>query len=178
MNLARARALLAVLIATVATVIAATSASLPATVGANFTRGGRVISFQPRETYRTMMLLFALLAPVATYALAGWVPRLVSGLLHIPNRDVWLAPERRAATLDWIERHAAVTAAVVALFILALHLITSRANRLQPPRFEAWAWGSISAAWILFVIASAVAYQLRFRRRPETAAPAAPLEPR
>jgi hypothetical protein len=178
MNLARSRALLAILVAAVATVIAATSASLPDTVGANFARGGRVISLQPRETYRTMMILFALLAPVVTYLLAGWMPRLVAGRLHIPNRELWLVPERRAATFDWIEGHAAVTAGVVAMFVLALHLITVRANRIQPPRFESWTWGTVFAAWILFVIGSAVSFQMRFRRPPAAASPAAPLEPR
>ncbi len=59
--------------------------------------------------------------------------RLDPRLINIPNKDYWLAPERRESSLDALENRMNGFGVVVLLFIGAIHQLVFAANRNPPP---------------------------------------------
>ena len=55
------------------------------------------------------------------------------GAMPIPNRDYWLAPERRDEALAFLVRQTAWIASAFAVFVFLVHLSGIRANGASPP---------------------------------------------
>lgn len=167
MTLRTWRLALVVLVVVVAAAIAATSATMPAAVNSNAAREGSSVAMQSRQSYEILMLVIGVFVPLLAWAGSGLLPRVAPFFIRIPKRTYWLAPERRAAAFDWLEVHSIVTAAGVAVFVLGLHLVNVQANRAQPPRFDPWSLRLFAAAWVAFILASAIAFHLHFSRVPK-----------
>lgn len=167
MTLRAYRIALAILIAFVAASIFASSGSLPEAVRTTASRPETAVATQSRESFRHAMLLMAGLVPVVGWVVSGLLPRVAPFFIRIPNRDYWLATGRRNETLDWLERHAIVTVGGVALFLLALHFLTLRANLLDPPRSEPWTVSTLGTCMIAFGFATSIVFQIHFRRVPK-----------
>ena len=90
------------------------------------------------------------------FVVIGYLPRFLSVnkfTFKIPNRDYWLAPERRGETFNYLFRHSLWQACFAAIFALALQLLVVQANHQTPPHF------SSPLAWVAagcFVAATAV----------------------
>ena len=167
MTLRAYRVTLLIVVAFTAAIVVTTSASLPGAVVANAARAGVAVATQSRESYRFMMLILTVFVPLLAWAGSGLLPRVAGFFIRIPNRQYWLAPERRVPALDWLERHSIVTGGGVALFALALHLVNLQGNLLTPARFEAGVLRVLGVSWVAFVVASAIALQVHFRRVPK-----------
>src|SRR5262245_21658511 len=98
---------------------------LPLRMASHFDAAGN-----PNDTMsRSIFVTFALITVVGIAALLGslgyLLPRMPSGMIHLPHRDFWLAPEHRAATFAYIRKALAllgilVTAHLAIIFHLAL----------------------------------------------------------
>jgi serine/threonine-protein kinase len=84
--------------------------------------------------------------------------------LNLPNRDYWLAPERREQTAAYLTAHTAWLAALLGLFALAVHLLVVRANQSVPPRLETGALLAALLAFSIVMLAWVAALARRFRR--------------
>src|SRR5664280_3627514 len=77
-----------------------TSGDLPPVVASHFGPGGNANGLMGRGTYTAFMLAVVVAAP----ALVGFSGQLVRvlplQLVNLPNKQYWLAPQRRAATLE------------------------------------------------------------------------------
>jgi hypothetical protein len=138
-----------------------TSGGLPSVVASHFAAGGVANGFMPRPAYTFFMVAVTVLVP-ALIALSG---RLIEALpvarINLPNRDHWLAPERRAETLATLSARSVAFAALLAVFLCFVHWLVVRANRLQPPRLEET---SFIGGLVLFALATAVWLTLLFMR--------------
>lgn len=142
-----------------------TSQALPPIVASNFSASGAANSFMPRGTYVTLGLglvvgvpLFVAFAPVL---LAG---RSASNL-GIPNRQYWLAPERREATIAFVQTHCRWFAIAIALFLSYVHWLVLRANELQPPVLSTFAFVSGILIFVLVLLMWMFILFARFRKR-------------
>jgi hypothetical protein len=79
-------------------------------------------------------------------------------LINLPNKRHWLAPERRAATLEALASMSLRFAAALAIFLCFMHWLVVRANAVQPPRLaESWffaglaAFGAGTLAWLFLL---------------------------
>jgi|ERR1017187_7414890 RNA polymerase sigma factor (sigma-70 family) len=54
----------------------------------------------------------------------------------IPNRDYWLAPERRGELFDYLFHHSLWLTCFAAIFMLTILLLMVQANHQTPPRFS------------------------------------------
>nr|WP_303652436.1 DUF1648 domain-containing protein [Paludisphaera mucosa] len=141
--------------------VAATYSRLPARVASHFAADGRADGWSSRPAYAAILLLGA--AAVAIFCavpvnLARVVP---DEMINLPNREYWLAPERRRETLDRLSALGlAIAAATTALF-LAVHLEIVRAHREDPPRLPL-AEGLVLIAGYLIAL-GAVVYAFGFR---------------
>ena len=71
---------------------------LPETMASHFDATGNANGFMARDTYLNFITLVAVGSPLLIVAVQALVLSQVARI-NIPNRDYWLAPERRAATL-------------------------------------------------------------------------------
>jgi hypothetical protein len=137
---------------------------MPPQVASHFIGSGAANAFMPRAGYVQFMLLVGVVLPAALAELIGLASRL-GGRLRLPNKDYWLAPERREQTLAWMQAHARWFACLLSGFICYVHWLVIGANRLQPPLLPP---DKVIPALLVFVL-SAVAWglslQLRFRLR-------------
>jgi uncharacterized membrane protein len=140
------------------------SAGLPATVASHFGSDGTANGLSSRGGYTVAMLVLAVLVPAVVGLLPGLLARHAGGLINIPNRDYWLAPERKRQTEDFLALGGVAFGLALAVFMAHLHTLVVQANRLVPPQLPlaSVAPGLVlllacCAAWVLLLA-------LRFRR--------------
>ena len=114
--------------------VVSTTAALPERVASHFGTGGHADGYMTRDGYRWFMLFFtAGFPPLIVLAIAG-LPRLIPQYTNIPNREYWLAPERRAQAFDFLTTHALWFGILLVLFMCAVHWLVVQANAQHPPR--------------------------------------------
>lgn len=119
-----------------------------------------------RDGYRTFMLVFVTLLPLFVLAMAGWLPRLVPGAVNVPNRQLWMAPERRQASLDFLLAHAAWLGCVMVLFVVAIHKLLLDANAASSPRLPQPQFFVLMVGFVLALLIWIALLLVRFRKRP------------
>ncbi len=145
--------------------LALSSASLPAVVAAHFVAGGGANGYMPRGGYLTLMFGVSLGLPLLLAILSSVVRIVPSGLINVPNRDYWLAPERQAETIAYLERRGRVLGMVLAAFVCFVHWLVVDANTRHPPQFAEM---QFLGGALVFVLAAAVwlaSFVMHFRRR-------------
>ncbi len=142
-----------------------TSAGMPAVVASHFALGGVANGFMPRSTYTVVMSAVTVIVPMLIALSGRWIEALPVERINLPNRDHWLAPERRDATMASLSARSTVFAVLLAAFLCFVHWCVVRANRLQPPRLEE---AMFLVGLLLFALATTAWLALlflRFRRR-------------
>jgi hypothetical protein len=87
-------------------------------------------------------------------------------LLNIPNRDHWIAPERRTDTLAAIESRMQLLAAAMIAFICFVHWLVMRANAINPPRLDESLFFVGLGSFAVFIIGWIIAFRRRFHIDP------------
>lgn len=138
-----------------------TSQALPAVVASHFAAGGAANGYLPRGIYTMLVTALVVGAPL----LLALVPAAAAGKgatgLNIPDREHWLAPERREATIAYIRVQGRWFAVAVAFFLAYVHWLVVQANALRPPMLSTT---GIVAGLVVFFLALAVWLTLLFRR--------------
>jgi MFS family permease len=148
-----------------AVVIVATTADLPPEVASHFGAQGQPNGWQSLAGYRTWILATAIGLPCASVAAMVWLPRWFPRLSKLPNREYWLAPERRAATFAALVSFAFAVGIVEIGFALGIHFTIVAANVLSPPRMPNEILVPVGVVFIVAIVALVIAYRLRFRVR-------------
>jgi hypothetical protein len=155
---------LAVTMIAAAVVINATVANLPPEVASHFGTQGRANGFMTRGFYRVFMLAFAICLPLLLVAVMAWLPR-VSGSINIPNRDYWLAPAQREATLSTLATFACALGVAIVMFITGLHLLIIDANAGgASPRLPMGPFFTLIGVFLAAIFGFIAAMLVRFRK--------------
>jgi RNA polymerase sigma factor (sigma-70 family) len=131
-------------------------------VATHFDWAGRPDGWMTHSHYLLVSLMFGCGFPLFFLAI-GYLPRFLpidKFTFKIPNRDYWLAPERRDETFNYLFRHSLWQACFAAVFALALQLLVVQANHQAPPHL------SSSFVWVAagcFITATAVLIGILFR---------------
>lgn len=112
--------------------VVSTGQALPDRVASHFATAGQANAFMSRDSYIKFMLMFVVGLPLFLSGSMALVFR-GSNKLNLPNRDYWLAPERRSATISFLISHALLLADGIAIFLCYVHWLVVRANSVQPP---------------------------------------------
>lgn len=114
--------------------IALSSRWLPAQVAWFFGFSGEPNGFVGQVVYLSALLVLTVGTPLLVrLSLVAWVRRKPAAM-PIPNRDYWLAPERRDEALAFLVRQTAWIASAFAVFVFLVHLLGIRANGANPPQ--------------------------------------------
>jgi len=156
----------ALLVVANAALVLSTGHLLPEQLATHFDFSGRADGWMSRDGYQAFMIAFAVVLPTIEVALLAALPRFAPGSVKLPHRELWLAPERREETLDFLSRHGYWLGCLMSAFLGGIHLSILQANREQPARMP-----PSTLAWVLvpFVLGIAVwlgTLLVRFRKPP------------
>ncbi|WP_295446280.1 hypothetical protein [uncultured Thiodictyon sp.] len=136
-----------------------TSLGLPPRVASHFGAAGLANGFMPHDFYVRFMLGFVVALPSVLVFLPAAGLCNPQARINLPNRDYWLAPARRAATLRALRAHMAYLGCLLVVFLSYVHWLVVRANELAPPHLSMpWFVGGLAAfatatvAWALVLI--------------------------
>jgi len=133
-----------------------TSRVLPPKVASHFGRDGAANGYMWRHTYVYFMLAFVVLLPLFFSFVASAVARVPVTMINIPNRDYWLAPERRGLVVDGLRRQMQMFSAMLVVFLCFVHWEVVRANQSMPPMLDNRSFmlgmGLFMAALIVWIV--------------------------
>jgi uncharacterized membrane protein len=122
-----------------------TSGALPSVVASHFGPGGQANGFMAKGSYTVLILSVVVAAPALVASLALLAHVLPPQLVNLPNKDYWLSPEQREASLDALASLGLRFAAGLAVFLCFVHWLLVRANSVQPPALrEEWLFGGLA----------------------------------
>jgi len=113
-----------------------TADGLPSRVASHFNGAGTADGWMTRANYLAFTLCLAILLPLFLVVGCFLFRYLPARAFNLPNRDYWLAPERRAGTDAHFFRYSLWFACLVILFVIGLHLTILKANSQFPPRLS------------------------------------------
>ena len=157
-------ALLLILVVTGVAIIAGTAGDLPARMATHFGPGGNANGWSTRETYVLAMIGLVVAVPLLLLALMVWLPRAGVCTGKLPNREYWMAPERRARTLDRLAGYAGVAGSLVIVLLVAVHFLVIEANSSTRPALPTGPFVTVMLAFAVAMIAWTVALTYGFRR--------------
>jgi uncharacterized membrane protein len=160
-----ARPLFIVLLVVSTILISVTTDQLPVQIASHFGADGVPNGWMSRNGYLLFMLAFAVILPIVVVLAMGLLPhRMVNGI-NIPNRDYWLAPERREATLRHLAAHACWLGSLLVAFITAIHLLLIAANATRPPRLPTPLFVTLLVLFVVALATWAVTLVMHFRSK-------------
>ena len=143
-----------------------TSGDLPPVVASHFGSGGAANGFMGKGTYTAFMLAVVVAVP-ALIGFSGQLVRVLPlQLVNLPNKQYWLAPQRRAATLESLSSLSVPFALALVVFLCFVHWLVVQANAVRPARLPE---GSLFVGLAVFGVATVlwlVVLSRRFGRVP------------
>jgi uncharacterized membrane protein len=141
---------------------------LPERVASHFGASGNANGWMTKSQFLITYAVVIVPALVLEFRMTRRIDRAANKRLNLPNKEYWLAPERRAETLAYLERFFAwYGCALLALEVLAMGL-AMRANFQSPPALPTGPIVLAIVAFVLFNIASIAAVRRRFSKLPQT----------
>lgn len=101
----------------------------PPTLAVHFNGAGTADGWMDRVKFIIIGSSLSFMTPAFVVACLGVLPRVLPiGMINLPNRAYWLAPERREGTLRHLLYVALWLGCLVEAFLLAVWIMIARAN--------------------------------------------------
>jgi uncharacterized membrane protein len=113
-----------------------TMEELPENIASHFNSVGIPNGFMSQKGYLIFMLMFAIGVPGITVFGISAALRWQKSNINIPNKDFWLAPERRQSTIEFLTGHISWLGSMITLFIAYIHWLIIQANSTQPTQLS------------------------------------------
>lgn len=140
---------------------------LPEVVASHFGASGAANGFMPRAFYVRFMLVFVAALPLLLVSLTTFTLNSPKARINLPNRDYWLAPERRAETIGYLLQHMVRFGAMLVVFLCYVHWLVVRANTAVPPNLSSsWFIGGLAVFLVSALVWTRVLLG-RFRKGPQ-----------
>jgi hypothetical protein len=153
----------ALYVAVIGVFVWVSSRRLPPLVASHFGAAGVPNGYMTRTVYAAFMLAFVIALPAFMVAVGWYALGRAGARLNVPNRDYWLAPERRAATVAGLRTGILWFGVLLVTFLGYVHGLVVQANELVPPRLsQPWFIGGFVAFFVLLFIALG-SFRRRFR---------------
>jgi uncharacterized membrane protein len=125
---------------------------LPERVATHFDASGHPDGWSTREGFLGVYLVLVGAMAAIFGGLTALVPRFPITTISLPNRDFWLAPERRENTIRRLGEYLLVMGGITILFDVGVMHLTVQANRTpEEVRLSGWFW-LLFTIYMLFVL--------------------------
>jgi uncharacterized membrane protein len=142
------------------------SSQLPERVATHFNGHGEPDGWMSRSANQTFMLLFGLCFPLLIVLLCYATRFMPSDLIHIPHRDYWLAPERRAETSNYLVDQSLWLACLAVCFVIGIQFSIVRANNQNPPHLSMPIMLAVVGLFLAGTVICVVVLMRHFRHIP------------
>jgi uncharacterized membrane protein len=106
---------------------------MPERMATHFGPSGRPDGWMSRTSAVVFQAVLQIGLPALFIAIAWTLPRFPNSMINLPHREYWLAPERRAATLQHMSRMLLHIALAISIFIPIIGHLVFDANRRDGP---------------------------------------------
>lgn len=137
---------------------------LPERVASHFNGSGEPNGWMSRSASQSFMLMFGFAFPLFIIGLCFAVRFLPSSVVNIPNRQYWLAPERKAQTGDFLVCHSVWMACLMVGFVTGIQYSIVQANRQSPAHLPWIVLLQVLVPFITGTVIWALVLLRRFRR--------------
>jgi uncharacterized membrane protein len=140
---------------------------LPTAVAIHFGPGGQPDQWTCRRAaiiFHLIIISFTLAMLLGVTVIMKWLPR---GLVSLPNRDYWLAPDRAADTRARLQGNMAWFGAGLLGLLLAAQALTIEANLSDPVRLREELFLPALGLFLAFTVAWLVRFYRSFRLPPQ-----------
>ena len=141
-----------------------TSQHLPEPVATHFGVHQQADGWMSRTGYIAFMLIFTLGIAGLITILTSAFPAKFPQWTNVPNRDYWLAPQRRAESVAYLAAHGRRLVYLIVMMMLGMHYTILLANHVQPPRLPGPVFTSILISFALALIWWIVRLYRRFHK--------------
>lgn len=121
-------------------VLGYSSSQLPERVASHFGFAGQADSWMSRQAYLLLMVLWGLGIPCLLLSVAWMIRKLPAGMVNLPHRNYWLAPERRESTSADVLQRMLWLSSLTVTFCLGIHVLVVEANQHQPSQLSNFIW--------------------------------------
>lgn len=135
---------------------------LPERVATHFGMQGQPNDWMNRTAATLVMLAAQVGIPWLLVGIASATRRLPTSLINMPNREYWLEPSRREASLDYVHRMVGSVALLSSLFMAVVGHLTFVANQTGAGLAMGW-FGLAMAIHLTMVTLLVAALYSRFR---------------
>jgi uncharacterized membrane protein len=153
------------LVASFVNYVVSSVSTLPEQVATHFGGGGVPNGWMTRNVYQIFILAFGLGLPFFIIGLHYLLARYAGSQFNIPNREYWLAPERRDETLGFMLRHSWWLGCLLLSFMIAVHHLLLISNLTSPPRLSAVPFLLFLAMFLVGLCGWILVLVTRFRKK-------------
>ena len=147
---------------------------LPAVVASHFNGRGAANGWQTKQAFFTFFVGVSVLAVVVGFAIPKVIFAVPPELINLPNKEYWLAPERRTETAQFLSTHFAWFGCALYLVIVVVfdYAVQSNLHPENPPDSARMFY--ILGGFLAFCVLSTIRLLAKFLRTPQTSAGAKP----
>lgn len=130
--------------------LAVGSVQLPERVASHFGFSGEANGWMSRSGYLVFMALFGMIFPMLAPLAGLLLARVPASAINLPNKEYWLAPERRDGTVAFLVSQLLRLAVLELGLVIVLHQLVIDANRRDPARMSNVVW-AVLLVFLLFM---------------------------
>lgn len=116
---------------------------LPARMASHFGANGTPNNWQTKEAFFLTMVWMVAISFVVSFLIPCLISVLPASMVSLPNKEYWLAPERREETVRYMSAKMGWLGCALLLLLLFATAQTFNANLASPGRFD------IQAMWLV-----------------------------
>ena len=139
---------------------------LPTRIAVRFNAAGLPVGFSSAQTFATINLVIIAIILMAFLILPGAMARRRQLRWRLPNREYWLASERREKTIDYLQRQFLWYGIVTLLLLMAVFQLVVDANRHTPALLDSTRLVWLLIGYVAFIIVWGWSFWRRFARPP------------
>lgn len=139
---------------------------LPARMAVRFNAAGVPVGFSSAQSFATVNLVIIAIIVAAFLILPGAMARRRQLRWRLPNREYWLAHERREKTIEYLQRQFLWYGIVTLLLLMAVFQLVVEANRHMPAVLDSTRLVWLLIGYVAFIIVWGWALWRRFARPP------------
>lgn len=140
---------------------------LPPTMASHFGANGAANGWQPKELFFFIFVGVLVLASVLSFGIPRIIESIPTQLINLPNKEYWLAPERRAESRAFFSRQFAWFGCALLLFLVFTFELAIQANFQPRPVMDSSTFFYGLIVFLVFAFLLPVRLITRFSRPPE-----------
>lgn len=139
---------------------------VPQRMASHFAADGRANGWQSREAFFVLIILVSASSAVVCFLAPRQIAARANAKINLPNRDYWLAPERREETMRFISATMAWFGCGILFVLISGTFLALQANLAPEHRFNSEAMLVVLGGFLLGLLGLLVRLVRHFQKVP------------